>query len=151
MFFSQPKSQTPNYRASPPLFLTIKCPLGTVKSQFTGNCNSKIILWTPLQYPTCALTSHIFIEIQSFFWYSKCKTFKLTWNQWAEHAAIIAERLSINGLSGKESDFPISFSKHSGPFTFWKTECPCETTKKIVWKPDWKLSRTPHRLKQMKL
>ena len=24
--FSQPKSQTPNYRASPPVFLTIECP-----------------------------------------------------------------------------------------------------------------------------
>ena len=26
--FSQPKSQTPNYRARPPVFLTIECPPG---------------------------------------------------------------------------------------------------------------------------
>ena len=28
--FSQPKSQTPNYRASPPVFLTIECPPGRI-------------------------------------------------------------------------------------------------------------------------
>ena len=43
--FSQPKSQTPNYRASPPVFLTIECPPGNEGVQVGMFTKYQVLKW----------------------------------------------------------------------------------------------------------